>query len=74
MSVHQVQEYFVFIGGLDLSCEQVEAIKLYLCANHRRWEFEEPYISIVVYGIGSESEGEEVEDKIQEIINNLEED
>jgi len=71
MTVNQVEEYYVYMSGLTITESQKKEIKDYLLEeNHTNYEFQDNDTEIVIDDVNSEQEGEEIEYRINKILNN----
>lgn len=69
MTVHQVEEYYIHMSGLDITAEVKEQIEEHLSdEGYSNFEFQDDDTVLVVDDIPSESEGDDLESEIQSLI------
>ena len=72
MPVYQVEEYYISITRLDLTVGQKSSIEEMLSdEGYSNYEFQDNNTALMVDDIPSESDGDALEDQLNEIINCL---
>jgi len=70
MSVYQVEDYYISMSGLNLTDGQKSSIdELLSDEGYSNYEFQDNNAVLVIDDIPSESDGDKLEDQINEIIN-----
>jgi hypoxanthine phosphoribosyltransferase len=69
MSVYQVEEYYIYMKGFEISASTKERIVEHLESNNwTNYEFQDDDTALIVDDIEDSGEGESLEDEIGEII------
>lgn len=69
MAVYQVEEYYVYMGGLDINEDQKKDVEDYLTEEgYSNYEFQDNDTVLVIDDLESEYGGQNLESQIESII------